>query len=305
MKFVTHFKFNIRRDLMSKRSVFPVTTYLNQNVVFDLLAVIEDGFSQVTNLNISNTEGKNTNNSVDGEAGFGMYGIKTKIKAAMGIEKSTTEEKSSNEERVHTPTSLFAKLFSYLEENELIMEVNNKSDLEKLSHGSFVKFESKLERNPLISLLESFEQMMVVAMAFQSPQKGAKKNSEQEILKQIKSMRNSLTENENFDLICSINENESLKAVLPVYLNYFIHKNTNEIIDGNYTVFGKIIKVVTTESDNINLFRNTAFKLFQQDALDTLLSSMNTGMDDQLEIPNIISRISSPAILVIPIAIYS
>lgn len=43
---------------MSKRSVFTVTTYLNQNVVFDLLAVIEDGFSQVTNLNISNTEGK-------------------------------------------------------------------------------------------------------------------------------------------------------------------------------------------------------------------------------------------------------
>lgn len=80
----------------------------------------------------------------------------------------------------------------------MIYEVNNTSDLEKLSHGSFVRFESRLERNPLISLLESFEQMMVVAMAFQSSQKGGKKNSEQEILKQIKSMKNSLTENNNF-----------------------------------------------------------------------------------------------------------
>ena len=68
-------------------SVFPVTTYLNQNVVFDLLAVIEDGLSQVTNLNVSNTDGKTTNGNIDGEAGFGLYGIKTKIKAAMGIEK--------------------------------------------------------------------------------------------------------------------------------------------------------------------------------------------------------------------------
>ena len=107
------------------------------------------------------------------------------------------------------------------------------------------------------------------------------------------------------DLICTINEEESLKAVLPVYLNYFIHKNTNEIIDGNYTVFGKVVKVVTNDQDEINLFRNTAFKLFQQQALDSLLQSMNTGLDEQLDFPNIVSRISKPAILVIPIAIYS
>lgn len=290
---------------MNKSSVFPVTTYLNQNVVFDLLAVIEDGFSQVTNLNISNTEGKNTNSRVDGEAGFGMYGVKTKIKAAMGIDKSTTEEKNSNEEKVHTPTSLFAKLLSYLEENDFIKDIDKKDDLANLEHGSFVRFQSKLERNPLISLLESFEQMMVIAMTFQPSSKNGKKDSNSEILRQIKSMRTSLMENDNFDLICSINELDDLKAVLPVYLNFFIHKNTNEIIDGNYTVFGKVVKVVTSESDDINLFRNTAFKLFQQQALDTLLHSMNSGIDDQLNIPNIISRISSPSLLVIPIAIYS
>lgn len=290
---------------MSKGSVFPVTTYLNQNVVFDLLAVIEDGFSQVTNLSVSNSEGKTTNSSLDSEAGFGLYGIKTKIKAAIGREKSITEEKSSNEEKVHTPTSLFAKLLSYLDENNLIIDIDNKADLEKLVHGSFVRFESKLERNPLISLLESFEQMMVVAMTFQPTQKGGKKDSNQEILKQIKSMRNSLMENDNFDLICSINELDKLKAVLPVYLNYFIHKNTNEIIDGKYTVFGKVIKVVSSDLDDINLFRNTGFKLFQQQALDNLLQLMNTDTDDQLELPNIISRISNPSILVIPIAIYT
>ena len=290
---------------MNKKSVFPVTTYLNQNVVFDLLAVIEDGFSQVTNLNVSNTEGKNTTNRVDGEAGFGMYGVKTKIKAAMGLEKSTMEEKNSNEEKVHTPTSLFAKLLSYLDENDYIMDIDKKDDLANLEHGSFVRFQSKLERNPLISLLESFEQMMVIAMTLQPAPKNGKKDSNSEILRQIKSMRASLMENNNFDLICSINELDDLKAVLPVYLNFFIHKNTNEIIDGNYTVFGKVVKVVTSDSDDINLFRNTAFKLFQQQALDTLLHSMNSGIDDQLNIPNIISRITSPSILVIPIAIYS
>lgn len=288
-----------------KDSVFPVTTYLNQNVVFDLLAVIEDGFTQVTNLNISNTSGKTTNGSLDGEGSFGLYGIKTKIKAAMGIEKTSSEEKSSNEEKVHTPTSLFAKLLSFLEQNHLIKDIEVENDLNSLSPGSFVRFNSKLEKNPLISLLESIEQIMVLAMNFQPVKKGGKKDDNQEILKQIKSMKNSLIENENMDLICTINDNEDLKGVLPVYLNYFIHKNTNEIIDGNYTVFGKVVKIVTEEGDEINLFRNTAFKLFQQTALDRLFESMNTGLDKQLELPPIVSRVSKPSILIIPIAIYS
>lgn len=285
--------------------VFPVTTYLNQNVVFDLLAVIEDGFSQVTSLNVSNTDGKTTTSGINGEAGFGLYGVRTKIKAAMGIEKKSLEEKNSSEEKIHTPTSLLAKLVSYLDENQLIQDIEKKEDLDSLVPGSFVRFNSKLEKNPLISLLESFEQILVLATTIQPAQKGNKKNRNPDLLKQVKSMRNSLAENDNMDLICTINEMETLKAVLPVYLNYFIHKNTNEIIDGNYTVFGKVVKVVASDRDEINLFRNTAFKLFQQQALDSLFQSMDDGADAQLDLPNINSKITYPAMLVIPIAIYS
>jgi hypothetical protein len=292
-------------DEIKNSYIFPVTTYLNQNIVFDLLAVIEDGFAQVTNLNVSNTKGKSVNSNTEGEAGFGLYGIKTKIKAAIGMERSTTEEKSSNEERVHTPTSLFAKLISYLDENQLIYDIPDRASLNELSVGSFVRFNSRLEKNPLISLFESIEQIIVIAMSFQTIKKGNKKNNEQDILKQVKGMKNSLTENQIMDLICTINEEENLKAVLPVYLNFFVHNNMNEIIDGNYTILGKVVKVVNEEEQNINLFRNTAFKLFKQTALDDLFQSMNAGLDEQLEIPNIVSRISCPSLLVIPIAIYS
>ncbi|MFD1779889.1 hypothetical protein ACFSFW_14590 [Fredinandcohnia salidurans] len=76
-----------------KEFVLPITTYLNQKIVFDLLAVIEDGFAQVTNLNISTTKGSKTTGSVDGEGGFGLYGVKTKIKAAFGKENNSRDEK--------------------------------------------------------------------------------------------------------------------------------------------------------------------------------------------------------------------
>jgi hypothetical protein len=231
--------------------------------------------------------------------------VKTKIKAAFGREKNSKDEKNSNEERIHTPTSLLSKLISYLDENELIRDIYTKEDLQQLQTGSFVRFNSKLEKNPLVSILDSIEQIGVLAMSFQENKKGSKKGNDQDVLKQVRSMKKSLTENQITDLICTIDTIENMKAVIPVYFDYFVHNNMNEIIDGNYTVIGKVIKVVNDSDDNINLFRNTGFKLFKQKTLDDLFNSMKNGMDEQLDFPDIQSRIIAPSILVIPMAIYS
>mgnify|MGYP001148423569 CR=1 FL=1 len=253
-----------------KSYVLPITTYLNQKIVFDLLAVIEDGFAQVTNLNISTIKGSATSGKTEGEASFGLYGVKTKIKAAFGMEKNSKDERSTNEEKVHTPTSLFSKLMSYLGEKGLISDVSAKGDLDNLTPGSFVRFNSKLEKNPLVSILDSIEQIGVVAMSLQENKKGGKKSNDQEVLKQVENIKKSLTENQIMDLICTINSSENFKAVIPVYLNYFFHNNMSEIIDGNFTVVGKVVKVVNNSEENINLFRNTGFKLFKQNALDEI-----------------------------------
>lgn len=273
-----------------------------------MLAVIDDGFAQVTKLNISNQEGRK--NGIDGNVdigisnAFGLFGIKSKINARK--EKTQTDTTSRLEEKVHTPTSLFVKLVSYLEEKELIKDISNKHDLTNLQPGSFVRFNSTLEQNPMVSLLESVEQMIVMAMRFENEKKGKKQNDVQEMLKQIKGMKESLTQHNMIDLISTINtSSEVVRAVLPVYIDFFFNRNMNEIIDGNYTVVGKMVKVVLNENDSINLFRNTGFKLLKQDFLEQFFSSFNNQADEQLHLPEITTRINKPALLVIPIAIFS
>lgn len=119
-------------------------------------------------------------------------------------------------------------------------------------------------------------------------------------------MRESLTQHDMIDLISTIKtSHETIKAVLPVYIDFFFNRSMNEIIDGNYTVVGKVVKVVLDQTDSINLFRNTGFKLFKQNALEEMFTSFNDQVDEQLELPEIITRINEPALLVIPIAIYS
>ncbi|KYD24777.1 hypothetical protein DER53_11470 [Parageobacillus toebii NBRC 107807] len=290
------------------KEILPITIYLNQKIVFDLLAVIDDGFSQVTKLNISNQEGKK--NGVDGSAeigisnAFGLFGVKSKINARK--EKTQTESTSKSEEKVHTPTSLFVKLLSYLEEKNLVKDINDKNDLINLKPGEFVRFNSTLEQNPLVSLLESLEQMAVMAIRLENKKKNKAQSEDQNILKLIKGVRESLTQHDMIDLISTIkNSHETIKAVLPVYINFFFNRSMNEIIDGNYTVVGKVAKVVLDQNDNINLFRNTGFKLLKQHTLEKMFTSFNDQADEQLELPEIITRINEPALLVIPIAIYS
>lgn len=296
---------------MSERQikVLPITNYLNQKVIFDLLAVIEDGFSQVKNLSMSNEEGKSKESKVGGEIGlsnaFGLLGVGTRLKASLGSGSHDIDKTSTSEERVHTPASLFSKVLTYLNDEQLLKQIDLPSDLNDLRPGEFVQFNCLLQQNPLVSLLDSIEQFGVMAMRLEGKKESKGKDSNSEILKQIKAIKSSLTQNEFIDLICTINSDQELKAVLPVYLDFFFNKNMNELIDGNFTVVGKVIKVVNEENDHINLFRNTGFKLFRQEALDELFKSFEVGMDNQLEIPEIISKINKPALLVLPIAIYT
>lgn len=281
----------------------PIANYLNQKTVFDILAVIDDGFTQVTNFTISNQEsGKN---NVSGEAtlgmknAFGLFNFSTKLAGTR--EKSKTENDSSSGEKVHTPTSLFIKLLTYLEDEEMIKDIKKDSDLEYLKSGDFVRFKGQLETNPLISVLDSFIQLGELATLFTS---GNKRKKDDEIISQMKKVKGSLTQNNMLDLICKVNSSD-VKAVIPVSLDYFFKENMNDIVDGNYTVFGKVVKVVVKEGDNINLYRNTGFKHFKEDKIDEMFSAFGNASVDGFDIPDISSKINNPSLLVIPIAIYS
>jgi len=287
--------------------ILPITSYLNQKIVFDLLAVIEDGFSQVKNLSVSNEEGKSRESKAGGEIGlsnaFGLLGIGTKLKASLGSDSHDLDKTSTTEERVHTPASLFSKILTYLNDEELIYQIKEPTDLEHLKPGEFVQFNCLLQQNPLVSLLDSIEQFGVMAIRMEGEKK--RKDSNSEILKQIKAIKSSLTQNNFVDLICTINEKKKLKAVLPVYSDYFFNNNMNELIDGNFTVVGKVVKVVNNEESNINLFRNTGFKLFKQEALEKMFASFENDMDKELDIPEITSKVNKPSLLVLPISIFT
>ncbi len=137
-----------------------VPIYLNQRIVFDLLAALQDGFSQISNLR-ETTEEKTAGSA---SAGLGLSNVFTFLGVRLGADAKKASESHVGTERqlekVHTPASLFSVLRSELFERGLVkvfpepeaLEVIRNKSLQKtfyLNHGiptsPFKTYDSKEE----------------------------------------------------------------------------------------------------------------------------------------------------------------
>ena len=178
-----------------------IPVYLNQRIVFDLVAMLKGGIATVTMV----TEGTRDASSVSGEVtgSFGLsqafaslFKVSLSAKASGGIEESS--DRSQSEERIHTPASLLYYLRNLLSEKNLLRQ-----DEQKMSPhpGDFIEFSAVLSRNPIIEAMDSFVQISDMVMPFMEDQKDHKGTKQQrkgqdsefkKIKKQMESMATSL-----------------------------------------------------------------------------------------------------------------
>jgi hypothetical protein len=145
-----------------------VPIYLNQKIVFDVLAMMEDGFSQLSTLKTSASETETLRTNYGGGLGvsnvFAFLGIT--LKGERGGEHGAQDSQEATAEKVHTPASLFSKLRAHLGSRDLISEVGSIESLEQLRSGQFVEFRAVLRKNPLVEYIETFRQVLDIADLF-------------------------------------------------------------------------------------------------------------------------------------------
>ena len=107
------------------RLILPV--YLNENIVMDMLAIIEDGFSMVSEISSSSIAATSRNENT--KASFStsdLLGKLLKIELGAELNKNSGDENSINSktEKIHTSTSLLSKFRSKLVELELLTSIS-------------------------------------------------------------------------------------------------------------------------------------------------------------------------------------
>ena len=296
-----------------------VPIYLNQQVVFDLLAILEDGFSHLSSVKASSFGNESQKSNLGASLGgkfLDIVGIS--LKGDRIKETGSHEQVEISKEKVHTPSSLFSKLRTELDEKGLITRLGNIEEIEQLKSGQFIEFHAILKKPSLVDTIEGFKRLMEIALLFPGNEnegvrsgKGKKvepqKNANQDILlRQIDGMLKALTQSNSLELIGESTELPEAKVVLNTELNYFNSKTTTEAIDGEFYVLGKVIRVIKSGSeDTINLLRNTSFRQIDLKLFNEFTNAFRGAEDAGLNFPEIVTQIKAPAIQILPIAIFT
>lgn len=291
-----------------------IPIYLNQQVVFDLLAILEDGFSKLRAVKSQSADLESKNTEVGGSINSSnlLSFLGVTLSSRLGKSSKNDNTKEVSEERVHTPASLFSKLKMTLEEQSEIKSLSLELlHQDEIRTGDFVEFEGVLRKNPMVNTMETFVKVfetfipLTESVLLESESEESKKQSENEmILDQMRTILNDLTRSKSVDLIVDL-DNE-IKAVLSCRLEYFNEQDAYEIIDGKFKVLGKVIRVAKSESEeSINLLRKTSLGIFSTEVMNGLLGSFDGLSEHGINIPDLITEIKGPSIQVIPIAIYA
>lgn len=295
-------------SITAERLIVPI--YINEKIVLDMLAIMEDGFSTVSQVNY--TEHRENNSSQKAESGVSTSAtilsklLRINITGELNHSSSNGENESVSREKIHTNVSLLSKFRGFLADNKML-----KTDFEmsKMEVGDFIEVEGELQKNPLINYMELFIDLLRMADIFaEEPQLGKKtqannqKKQDNKMLDQIKSFESELKHSGTIDFVLS---DQKGTAVLSAQEQYLANDNISEIIGGRFKVLGKVISVCKEETDEIDLLRKTSLSILSEELLSEMFSGLKNEDLQQFNLPELKTKIHGPAVIVIPVAIYA
>lgn len=287
-----------------------VPVYINEKIVLDMLAIIEDGFSTVSQ--VSYNEHKENSNVQKLESGVSTSAnilsklLKIDLKGEVSHSGNSGENTSVAKEKVHTNVSLLSRFRTFLV-NEKILKSG--FDTANIKIGDFIEVEGELQKNPLINYLDIFLDLFGMVDIFtEKPQLGSKtqtkaqKQQENEIVTQIKSFADELKHSGTIDFILS---DDVGTVVLSAQEQYLSNDNISEILGGHFKVLGKVIAICKDETENVDLLRKTTLSIFPIDQITEIFSGFQNSGIKQFNLPELKTQIPGPAVIVIPVAIYA
>ena len=294
----------------------PVVQYLNQRLVFDLLAVLEDGFSNFKTIETQAAGTAAKESTVEGGLGVG-HSFALLSLAVAGTRTSNTEKSHREitmEERVHTPSSLFARLRNELRSRNLVKDVEKVDDLDDVISGQFVEFHATLQRSQVIEMIEAYLMLAPTLgnvvenqgagnskLKRRSGRRASQQPETDSTIEMVNAMKSVLADNDATDLVATVG---GMRFVLTVEQSYFNDPTMNEVLDGDFRVFGKVTRTLSSDSETIQLFRRSPLGKFG--GFNAALDEMNNQVSSAEFHGGVSSTvISGPALQIIPIAIFA
>ena len=219
---------------------------------------------------------------------------------------SSGEDENVSREKIHTNVSLLSKFRDYLISTKALKTNFNVSQIEI---GDFIEVEGELQKNPLFNYMDLFIDVFRMASIFNKEpsignktQAKAQKQQDNVMAKQIQGFADELKHSGTIDFILA---EDNRTVVLSAQEQYLTNDNISEILGGRFKVLGKVIAICKDKSESIDLLRKTPLSIFHEKKITEIFSGLNYETNQQFILPEFKTKISGPAIIVIPIAIFA
>jgi len=173
---------------MVKSDDLIIPVYLNQRIVFDLVAMLQGGIAAVTQVSQMQKISETTSAEATGTFGLGKA-LSSLLRidfSGKGARAAGSESKAtSSEERIHTPASMFIHLRALLREQEFLTQ---ESETMKPHAGSIIEFSAILRRNPLLETLDWLIESLELFKPFEEKQPKGKAKQHTDVPKMTKQM---------------------------------------------------------------------------------------------------------------------
>lgn len=304
---------------MNDDLVIPI--YIDTNALLDLLASIEGGFSVVEKVTTRSADASGIDRGVKAETGteFGIPNVLSLLKIKLGYSanwKKAQEESHEREaERYHTYGSLFHRLRAYLETEKAIKRLDKDGEVWDTIHSSdFVEVRGVVRPNPLADSLERIDrligmfQLLGFGPSMPTTKTGKKKaRNEAKEINQIRQFFKGILsdiERENVrTFIIDLARPPEHRVVALLFTNYLRDQTMAEISHKEYCLFGKVVRKIEKDSDEvIELLRGTGLGGIGKEELKQLVETFNQA--EGMNLPEVETEITGPALEVVPVAIF-
>lgn len=289
-----------------------VPVYLNQRMVFDLVAMLQGGIATVTR--VSEAQRDSESEAAEVAGGFGLSQalsslLRVNLSGKLSGRSEGSVERSTSSERVHTPASLFYTLRNLLLDSK-VLRVRTTDSLPQ--PGEIVEFTAALKRNPFIEGLDAVIQILDLVIAVSEteiPQKSGKRtqvpNEQERLRTQLDSLLTSLRTGGTGDLVADLRPGDG-RALLTVEDRFLNDPSLSDLVDGQFRVIGKVIRSVPDASGSISLLRKTAISRVPSGVLQKLMGVF-TGLEQEhgFTMPSMEVDVKGPVFQVLPLAIFT
>lgn len=318
---------------MAENLLLPI--YIDTNLLLDILASVEGGFTLVEKVTTRATTASDQNKTITAEAGteFGIPNFLNLLKIKLGgsVTSHTTADNAEEiqAERYHTYGSLLHRLRNYLDDQGMIKRFSHDDSWNAIKAADFIEIHGLMRPNPVIDSLERVNRIVKLAALFTGEDTEAQHSSGSKRRKS-KASKATQSPDDNKDddavdirlvrkfieglledvyntnirrFVVDIVGIDNGTAVILVFTNYLRDSTLTEISHKEYRILGKVVRKVTSPLDRpINLLLGTALDGVGAPAIAKLQSALHASEDIQL--PELQPTVSAPTLEIVPIAIY-